>query len=125
MFNSLLKLRHALVRRVRVLVHRPDRRRHPRFAVDAPCVVVRGSEKFECRIEDLSLGGAKLSGAVGLAAKYRGSLQIPGIATDLPFEVLDDNAGGRVRVKFASGVSNNAQLESDFERLVNRLRRLP
>jgi len=76
--ESMGHLRQVLVRVVRTATPEADRRSFQRYSVDLSCQArLAGAEVQPCRLLDVSIGGATLSGLPGRAGD-RGAITLPG-----------------------------------------------
>ncbi len=85
--DAMEELRHSVIRVVRTSTTEVDRRACRRHAVDLPCQVTVGGERYHGRVADLSDNGAQLRGIPVLEIGARGTLEIETIAGPLPFAV--------------------------------------
>ncbi|MBY0329543.1 MAG: HAMP domain-containing protein, partial [Acetobacteraceae bacterium] len=108
------ELRKVLVRIVRTATPEVDRRNHPRIPLDCRTWVETGRGRQEARVEDISIGGARLALPEGaLIAGGRGKLHIDrGGVEPLDFTVIS-TGGGQARLRF--------ELSSTAEPALNRL----
>ena len=92
--GAVIRLREVLVRVVRTATPEVDRRRHPRLVAPGLGATLRiGARQLPVLLADLSAGGARLApqereGAMP-AAGERGSLEIAGLAAQLPRRRVD------------------------------------
>jgi len=88
-------LKQQLVSIVRSAVPEVDRRAEPREPASGPARLSVGGETREVRLADRSAGGVGVTGAAGLQAGQRGTLQVPPappVAVELR-HVMGDRAG--------------------------------
>ncbi|MEA2755244.1 MAG: methyl-accepting chemotaxis protein [Aliidongia sp.] len=88
-------LRRTIVHAVRNSTVEVDRRRSPRYEIDAPCQVTTAvGQRFTARIANLSKGGALLTGAGGLTTGMTGKIDASEFG-EVPFEVVYVDAAGQ------------------------------
>jgi len=82
------ELKHALIRVVRTSTAEVDRRENARYAVKLGCrVMVGGRDVQNAQVDDLSRGGASISGGTALSVGTRGTVEMDRIGMPLPFVV--------------------------------------
>ncbi len=116
-------LRQTLVRAVRTATPEVDRRRLPRFQVNLPCTVATAAGSLRGHLRNLSEGGATIEGVDAAAVGHRGSLEIQGCGTRLPFTVVSGDGHG-LRIKFDLDARSAQAFAGDFKRLTAGLQPL-
>ena len=97
-----------------------DRRHSRRYEVDLPCrLTVAGHGALNARVIDLSQGGARIQGVANVPAGARGTLNLDGLGTVLPFTVRDVD-GEVLGVALELDQMATAALGSMLERLAPR-----
>jgi methyl-accepting chemotaxis protein len=108
-------LRKAMIRTVRTSTTEVDRRTAPRFGVDLRCMVdLPGQIPVAARVNDLSEGGARLSGVPGLMPGVRGTLRMDGLKASLAFKAIATEADGN-RVGFEANESDHEVIRQFLE----------
>jgi methyl-accepting chemotaxis protein len=85
-------LQRAVIQIVRTSSAEVDRRMFQRYAVETPCRIdLPGGASLAARIDNLSEGGARVTGVPEAAAGMMGTLRIEGLPVPLRFRVLGRN----------------------------------
>jgi methyl-accepting chemotaxis protein len=96
--NSADRLTHRLVGILRTAVPEVDRRAWPRHDADLKGEMVVDGTAHAVQVQDISAGGARLSGGAGLAQGARGVLRLPGLS---PIAAgIVHAGGGEIRLAF-------------------------
>ncbi len=92
-----------------------DRRAEARVEVTLVCrVQMARGPAAELKLSDLSLGGAKGATEAALTAGQTGQLFVPGLATSVPFMVIDQT-DGMARLRFTDPAAARQGLQSLLE----------
>ena len=114
------ELKRVLVRVVRTATSEVDRRRFPRYRVEARCAVETPSGRAEATLVDLSRCGAAIRGVTGMVPGGRGSLAYDGLGMVLPFSVMAAE-DGMLHVSFRTEVVDETDYNARFDRLERTL----
>ena len=114
--SQLRSLQTQLTRIVRTAVEEADRRRKPRYLVDAPCSVRVDGQIYSAVVQNLSLGGALITAIDGLSAGSCGVLQLSSTTLAIPFTVRGVSALG-VHVKFDEGAAAITGFQETFAQM--------
>lgn len=100
---------------------RPERRRHPRVAVDWEVEMTwpHAGRQFT-RLHDLSRGGARLVHRAPEPVGRRGLLLVPGLKLPVPFTVVESAAATGLHIRFDLGGMGLDELEQQLDGLVAR-----
>jgi methyl-accepting chemotaxis protein len=98
--GAIRELKQYMVKLVRTASDETNRRKHPRYAIQRPCVWTGAQGKRQGRLENLSIEGALVKWEDGAAPAARGTLRIDGFPADIPAEIVADD-GGKASLKFA------------------------
>jgi PAS domain S-box-containing protein len=112
------ELRRVLVRVVRTSTADADRRISVRYQMREPAEVEISGARKSGVIENISLGGARISGVDGARVGARGSLRISSRGVSVTFEVLASDANG-INVRIDSRDPSYAAFSKGFETLVS------
>jgi methyl-accepting chemotaxis protein len=113
-------LRQSVVRVVRTSTAEVDRRASARHETNLACrVTPSGGVAVPVRVTDLSEGGARLADGPDMRDGQRGTLDIPGAGSALPFQVRRAG-GGTLHVAFDPEAAREAGLRSLVEQLARR-----
>ena len=113
------ELRHTVIRIVRSSTTEVDRRTSGRLPVGMPCRLDVAGGTYQAQASDLSEGGACLSGGPALGIGDRGTLQLDGVSSALPFTVRDQ-ADGTLHVAFDLTAAQSSALRSVLGRVGQR-----
>jgi len=97
MTDSIAALRAAIVQIVRTATPDSDRRRHPRYSTEPHSPsgrLITAAGVFDVMVRDVSVGGARLEGAVKAAAGMQVTLEIDGLDVTLPVKTTSVYAEG-------------------------------
>ena len=114
--GQLKSLQTHLTRIVRTAVQDSDRRRKPRYRVEAPCRTRIGDRIDAPTVLNLSLGGAMVSTLAGVVVGDRGMLRLASMEAEIPFVVLGTAPDG-THLKFDDGALAIPGFQTTFERL--------
>ena len=113
------ELRHTVIRIVRSSTTEVDRRTSGRSPVGMSCRLDVAGGTYQAQASDLSEGGACLSGGPALGIGDRGTLQLDGVSSALPFAVRDQ-ADGTLHVAFDLTAAQSSALRSVLGRVGQR-----
>jgi methyl-accepting chemotaxis protein len=97
------RLRHALVEAVRSSTTDVDRRAEPRRRIGLAATLQAGGQAHAVQIENISPGGAALTGAPALRDGSEATLEVPGLRRRLVGRVLGSESG-LLRLRFTQEV---------------------
>ena len=118
---SIDELKRVLVRVVRTATTEVDRRRFPRYRIDAACTLTVGvGAAMQARVIDLSRCGAALRTDGAATMTGRGSLTLTDLGMAVPFDVVG-HEGDLLHVRFRTSDMNEADFNSRFDRLERTL----
>jgi methyl-accepting chemotaxis protein len=110
------ELRHSVIRVVRTSSREVDRRHDARVQVDVPCRLnVSGQAPSTGRVFDISENGASVHGAPLLNRGARGTLQLEGIGSVLPY-IVRDSEDDTLHLAFELDDATRAKLKPFIER---------
>jgi methyl-accepting chemotaxis protein len=112
-------LKQSVIRVVRTSTAEVDRRASSRHDVDVGCRVTVGGQTHAARVDNLSDGGAHVTGGPTLPTGTRGMLSVDGVGVPLPFTVVDGE-GGSLRVSFSLDATAAAAFHGTPARLAGR-----
>jgi hypothetical protein len=105
------ELKGAVIRAVRESTDDVDRRIAKRIDVDiAARIEPAGRPAENCRVTNLSTGGCRLGGIVGMEIGSVGRVRIDGVVTPIGFEVAGVDATG-IRVSFVLDTAQQAAVQ--------------
>ncbi|HMK81248.1 MAG TPA: cache domain-containing protein [Xanthobacteraceae bacterium] len=109
-------LRRTIVRAVRNSTVEVDRRQSKRYALDRPCQLTTGSgQSFAARLQNLSKGGAGLTGADALRDGMTGRIQIAELG-EVPFVVVHADKLGQ-HLRFTADVAAARRIDDYLARI--------
>jgi hypothetical protein len=108
------RLRHALVEAVRTSTADVDRRTEPRHTTSLSATLLAGGQSHPVQLDNISAGGAAVTGGPSLREGTEATLVIPGLRRRLTGRVQAESSG-RLRLRFTQDVSS-AEVEALFAR---------
>jgi cytochrome b561 len=119
---------HHFIRRDGLLLTMLPARRFPRFEFQGTCLAAAegGAMGMECRMADISVGGAKLLDAAGWVAGQSGTLHVDGLKYSPRFLVIATH-DGQVHLGFTLDCDDQPDFETalaDFVATDPRVRRM-
>ena len=114
------ELQKSVIRVVRTATADVDRRQAVRHVVDLPCrLTAAGHGTVAARIDDLSEGGAAVSGCPALPVGTHGTLDVDRIGMALPF-LVREAAGNSLHLEFDLAPEVVLRLGQALERVALR-----
>ncbi|WP_198154927.1 methyl-accepting chemotaxis protein [Oceanibaculum pacificum] len=119
--QAIASLRQVLVRVVRTSMSEVDRRKLERVPFNAPCTLALPGRTVQGQLENLSEGGALVSGVPDVPAGARGTLTLGsgGFREALPCTVLEASPEG-LRLQFSAPADQIARLRATLGAMFGR-----
>ena len=118
--DGITALRQVLTHVVRTSTKDADRRRQPRFRVNEPGLVTVGGQALQCTVENVSAGGALITGPALSEIGERGILRLERHGVETEFEVTDRGSKA-LHVKFRETAAGMTAFQSTLDRITARL----
>jgi methyl-accepting chemotaxis protein len=115
--DSIGTLKRAVTHIVRTSTSDMERRKSPRFKVDLACRLIAAAGEFRGTVDDISAGGAHVSGIPAIPAGGGGTLRVDGIDSPLDFTVRGSDGAGGMHLAFDLDAGAQDELQRRIETL--------
>ncbi|HEX3992798.1 MAG TPA: methyl-accepting chemotaxis protein, partial [Acetobacteraceae bacterium] len=115
--DSIGTLKRAVTHIVRTSTADMERRKSPRFKVDLACRLIAAAGEFRGTVNDISAGGAHVSGIPAIPAGGGGTLRVDGIDSPLDFTVRGSDGARGMHLAFDLDAGAQDELQRRIETL--------